>query len=321
MVAYARKQITADEFTSAAYLLTNRCVRQSYFLGKDEESGFDFSHRKQWLVDRLEHIVENGFCMEVHAFSVMCNHFHLVVTTRPDVVNSLSDEQVVRRWWSLFPSKPKNRQTIDDAQEIYVKKHLNDSGWIRLRRRRLCSISWLMRCLSEPIARRANLEDKKKGRFWQGRFDSRILLDETSLTRACAYVDLNPYMAGLSRCVVAEITKTSLALRAKREFASVSTKGMEPVFYANCISPSCTTRLRLSFCDYRALCEKLAQVKMRKKRERYLEYKRILCQRFDEEIVTCSYAVGSKEGIQSFSISKGRTGRYRTTAQSMIQMI
>jgi len=39
---------------------------------------------------------------------------------------------------------------------------------IKIYRQRLTDLSWLMKSISEPIARRANAEDKVNGRFWKG---------------------------------------------------------------------------------------------------------------------------------------------------------
>ena len=40
----------------------------------------------------------------------MSNHIHVVVRNRPDIAGQLSDEEVARRWWNLFPG----RKTEDD---------------------------------------------------------------------------------------------------------------------------------------------------------------------------------------------------------------
>ncbi len=55
-----------------------------------------------------------------------------------------------------------------------------------------------MKSLSEPIARRANEEDKVTGRFWEGRFHCQALLSEKSILGAIAYVDLNPVRAKIA---------------------------------------------------------------------------------------------------------------------------
>ena len=62
-----------------------------------------------------------------------------------------------------------------EEYQVAKLKHL-----VATYRSRLSDISWFMRCLNEPIARKANIEDNCTGHFWEGRFKSQALLDEAS---------------------------------------------------------------------------------------------------------------------------------------------
>ena len=192
MPGAARREIVADGEVGA-YHCTARCVRRAFLCGKDRLTGKDYSHRKEWVRTSLERLA-GSFAIDVSGFAIMDNHLHVIVRQRPDIAKGWSAEDVTRRWRMIFGSPPKTKQDRERFETV-VAVESQDPKLVKLRRARLASVSWFMRCLCEPIARRANKEDGCTGRFWEGRFRSQALLDDAAVLACSAYVDLNPVRA------------------------------------------------------------------------------------------------------------------------------
>jgi hypothetical protein len=174
-----------------------RCVRRAFLFGVDAVTNQDYSHRKEWIVERLKFLA-GIFAVDVCAFAVMMNHSHEILRTRPDIAASWSDWEVASRWLRICPPKPRSKKKAALPIEVQIKALLASPARITELRKRLCSLSWFMGRLNEFIARAANTEDKVKGRFWESRFKCQVLLDDISIITCMAYVDLNPIRAGLA---------------------------------------------------------------------------------------------------------------------------
>jgi REP element-mobilizing transposase RayT len=178
------------------YHCFSRCVRRAFLYGFDAFTNRDFSHRKAWLVDRL-HFLATIFAIEVCAYSIMENHYHSILRTRPDIVAGWSDWEVASRWLTLFPKHPKLKGALIPIEE-QIRALADCPERIAQLRKRLCSLSWFLGRLNEFIARAANKEDQVKGRFWESRFKCQGLLDDAAVAACMVYVDLNPIRAGLA---------------------------------------------------------------------------------------------------------------------------
>ena len=179
------------------YHCISRCVRRAFLCGKDTHTGFDFEHRRQWIVDRIK-LLCSVFAIDLCAYAIMSNHYHVVIRINVDQVKQWSDQEVARRWMQLFSGPLLMHHYLDNASLTAVEKEYVASLF-SIWRGRLGDLSWFMRCLNEPIARMANSEDHCTGRFWEGRFKSQALLDARAVLACMAYVDLNPIRAAMAK--------------------------------------------------------------------------------------------------------------------------
>ncbi|BAJ02856.1 Transposase IS200-like domain-containing protein [Shewanella violacea] len=139
------------------YHCVSRCVRKNFLMGVDRDTGKSYEHRREWVESRILEIA-SIFAIDVSAYAVMSNHFHVVLRVDIYEANAWSDREVVEHWHQLFKgteiTQKFTKGELIESYEVSSLKHA-----IALFRSRLSDISWFMRALNEPIARMANKED------------------------------------------------------------------------------------------------------------------------------------------------------------------
>ena len=187
-------QISLD--ATPYYHCVSRCVRRAFLCGVDTHTGQSYEHRRQWIEDKL-HALVGVFALDLCAYAVMSNHYHVVLHVDTEQANNLTRDEIIQRWQLIFSGHPLSQryrrgEVLSKAEQQALDK------LVEIWRARLGDISWFMRVMNEAVAREANSEDDCTGRFWEGRFKSQALLDEAALAACMAYVDLNPIRAKLA---------------------------------------------------------------------------------------------------------------------------
>ncbi len=177
--------------------ITQRCVRGSFLMGHDPVSKKCYDHRKVWIEQRLKWF-SAYFAIDLICFTILSNHFHLPMRSRPDLVATWDDLEVARRWLMICPSRRDVNGEPLPPTEARLNKIRNNPALVAKLRLRLSDFSWWMRLLSQPLAAMANREDDQQGHFWQARFHAVRVCDEASLVACAMYDDLNPIRAAMA---------------------------------------------------------------------------------------------------------------------------
>jgi hypothetical protein len=224
MARLARVEVFAADEIAIVHVM-NRTVRRCFLMGYDPVSGRNYDHRKVWIDEQLVHQAKH-FGIDLLCQAIMSNHLHLVLRSRPDVVQEWSDTEVARRWLMLCPRRRDEYRRPLEPTEFEINRIVNNKEKLAGLRSRLSDISWWMRLLCQNIAQRANREDGEVGKFWQARYRAVRLLDEIAILSCAAYVDLNPIRAALAQTVATSdftsAQKRSLGLHARAPHESQS---------------------------------------------------------------------------------------------------
>ena len=106
------RQVSVDN--TPYYHCISRCVRRAFLCGSDPVSGYDFEHRRQWIVDRIK-LLCSVFAVDLCAYAIMSNHYHIVVRIDAEQVNAWSDEEVAQRWLKIFRGSLLMNQYLGNA--------------------------------------------------------------------------------------------------------------------------------------------------------------------------------------------------------------
>ena len=220
------RHLLVDPVNECDYHLVSRCVRRAFLCGVDEHDGRDYSHRRTWLVERMRQL-SPCFAVDIYSYTVLSNHFHLVLRHDPLAHRGWSDEEVAWRWFEAFPPSERGA-VVEELKPERRELMLGDPKRVARARSTLGSMSHFMKHLKQPVARRANLEDDCTGHFFEQRFYSGALLTEEALVAAMAYVDLNPVRAELAQRIE-EIRDTSIRDRLLENSAEALADYLRPV--------------------------------------------------------------------------------------------
>ena len=184
------RQNMIDPTVTPFYHCISQCAKQAPLFGEEN------THRKQWVEDRLQELVRI-FAIDVCGFAILDDNLQVLLRLDQAKAKAWSAENVVKRWIELCPPKDCYRIPIHITKP-WIKEQAQDQEWVEARRTRLTDLGWFIKSLKEPIARRANLDDRRTGSFWDGRFRSVAILDAPSLLAICAHIDLSPFAAGIA---------------------------------------------------------------------------------------------------------------------------
>ena len=136
-----------------------------------------------------------GFFVEIHAFCIMSNHFHILATGLEKEARNASKAELVKRYRLIYGKDAEPPPgTYDSSYQLIPDA---DGGEDRLRRR-LGSMSRFVQELKQSFSRWYNKTYDRTGYLWGGRYKGVIVSRGEAQLACSAYIDLNPVRA----CIV-----------------------------------------------------------------------------------------------------------------------
>ena len=139
---YAQVSLDATPY----YHCISRVVRKAFLCGVDVSTGESYEHRRQWLEDKLL-AISHTFAIDICAYSILSNHYHLVLHINKAQAVNWGPDEVVRRWHQLFKGSALSQRYLQNSSFTESESEALKQQVI-IWRDRLIDISWFMRVLN-----------------------------------------------------------------------------------------------------------------------------------------------------------------------------
>lgn len=135
--------------------------------------------------------------IEVLTYCVMGNHFHLLVH-KPIRPESQTREELIRRMEAIYSKKKmaEIETTLEEWQSLGLDQQI-DAYFSKIEKRTF-NLQNFMKELKNKFSKWFNNKNERCGTLWEDRYKS-VLIEgqEGALMNVAAYIDLNPYRAGI----------------------------------------------------------------------------------------------------------------------------
>jgi REP element-mobilizing transposase RayT/DNA-binding HxlR family transcriptional regulator len=173
--------------TDRCYHLVSRVANRAFYFSEEERSRFV---ERMWRVAYFT-------CVEVLAYCVMSNHFHILVYV--PIPRKLNEEEILARVKALYRG-PHLLEILKEWEDI-VRQGATTRREEFLDRfsRRMWSASEFMKTLKQTTSQSFNARLKHDGTMWESRFHARMLMpdEKAEMMKAAGYIDRNPVKAGV----------------------------------------------------------------------------------------------------------------------------
>ena len=179
------------------YLISDSPVAHYHCVSRVVDRRFVFGERERDVFRMILRQVEAFSGVKVLTWTILSNHFHVLVEVTAPPPEPLSDDEILARCRALYP-----RDRMDAiAMEFEGAQRLGGGVLQQLRAKylaRMWDLSEFMKTLKQKFTSWFNRQHDRVGTLWESRFKG-VLVEGSwaCLLKVAAYIDLNAVRAGL----------------------------------------------------------------------------------------------------------------------------